>query len=162
MAVTITRAVVAVIHGGGVGEIIDNFPVQEGASFVSGNNLNYLGIFSIWAFVSSRNSSVSLTTCSTRTALAAKDPKNAKKAALLACVLMTMGLLFGLCLLGLLPDKALILRLNILMQVKKQVTLLPILRGKVHACWYGGSTYRGYVRCDMFPMDSGLNRNSHL
>ncbi|WP_234497512.1 sodium:solute symporter family transporter [Vibrio maritimus] len=92
MAVTITCAVVAVIHGGGVGEIIDNFPVQEGASFVSGNNLNYLGIFSIWAFcIFLKQFSITNNMLNSYRYLAAKDSKNAKKAALLACVLMTMG-----------------------------------------------------------------------
>ncbi|MGR5543394.1 transporter, partial [Vibrio campbellii] len=50
MAVTVTCAVVAIIQGGGVGEIVNNFPVDEGASFVSGNDLNYLSIFGLWAF----------------------------------------------------------------------------------------------------------------
>ncbi|MEZ9282294.1 transporter, partial [Vibrio cyclitrophicus] len=50
MAVTVTCAAVAIVQGGGVTEIINDFPVAEGASFVSGNNLNYVSIFGIWAF----------------------------------------------------------------------------------------------------------------
>ncbi|MFA0070881.1 transporter, partial [Vibrio breoganii] len=42
MAVTVTCAAVAIVQGGGVTEIINDFPVEEGASFVSGNNLNYV------------------------------------------------------------------------------------------------------------------------
>ncbi|NGZ14674.1 transporter [Vibrio aestuarianus] len=92
MAVTVTCAVVAVIQGGGVGEIINNFPVQEGASFVSGNDLNYLSIFGIWAFfIFVKQFSITNNMLNSYRYLAAKDSKNAKKAALLACVLMTIG-----------------------------------------------------------------------
>ncbi|CAM2891698.1 sodium:solute symporter family transporter [Vibrio diazotrophicus] len=92
MAVTITCAVVAIIQGGGVGEIVSNFPVQEGASFVSGNDLNYVSIFGIWAFfIFVKQFSITNNMLNSYRYLAAKDSKNAKKAALLACVLMTMG-----------------------------------------------------------------------
>ncbi len=92
MSVTVTCAVVAIIQGGGVGEIISRFPVQEGASFVSGNNLNYLSIFGIWAiFIFLKQFSITNNMLNSYRYLAAKDSNNAKKAALLACVLMTMG-----------------------------------------------------------------------
>ncbi len=92
MAVTITCAVVAIIQGGGVGEIVANFPVEEGASFVSGNNLNYVSIFGIWAFfIFVKQFSITNNMLNSYRYLAAKDSKNAKKAALLACILMTMG-----------------------------------------------------------------------
>ncbi|MFA0413311.1 transporter [Vibrio renipiscarius] len=92
MAVTVTCAVVAMVKGGGIGEIIANFPVQENASFVSGNNLNYLSIFGIWAvFIFLKQFSINNNMLNCHRYLAAKDSKNAKKAALLACVLMTMG-----------------------------------------------------------------------
>ncbi len=92
MAVTITCAVVAIVQGGGVGEIVSNFPVQEGASFVSGNDLNYVSIFGIWAFfIFVKQFSITNNMLNSYRYLAAKDSKNAKKAALLACVLMTMG-----------------------------------------------------------------------
>ncbi|WP_261818114.1 sodium:solute symporter family protein [Vibrio gallicus] len=92
MAVTITCAVVAIMQGGGVGEIITNFPTDEGASFVSGNNLNYLSIFGIWAFfIFVKQFSITNNMLNSYRYLAAKDSKNAKKAALLACILMTMG-----------------------------------------------------------------------
>ncbi|WP_456294619.1 Na+:solute symporter [Vibrio sp. AK197] len=92
MAVTVTCAVVAIIQGGGVGEIVSNFPVDEGASFVSGNDLNYLSIFGIWAFfIFVKQFSITNNMLNSYRYLAAKDSKNAKKAALLACVLMTMG-----------------------------------------------------------------------
>jgi Na+/proline symporter len=92
MAVTVTCAVVAIVQGGGVGEIVANFPVDEGANFVSGNNLNYLSIFGIWAFfIFIKQFSITNNMLNSYRYLAAKDSNNAKKAALLACVLMTMG-----------------------------------------------------------------------
>ena len=92
MAVTITCATVAIVKGGGVGEIISNFPVDEGASFATGNNINYLSIFGIWAvFIFFKQFSITNNMLNSYRYLAAKDSNNAKKAALLACVLMTMG-----------------------------------------------------------------------
>ncbi|NLS14636.1 transporter [Vibrio sp. SM6] len=92
MAVTVTCAVVAVVQGGGVTSVIDNFPLQEGASFVSGQNLNYLSIFSIWAFfIFVKQFSITNNMLNSYRYLAAKDSVNAKKAALLACVLMLVG-----------------------------------------------------------------------
>ncbi|MDK9735927.1 transporter [Vibrio sp. D404a] len=92
MAVTVTCAVVAVVQGGGVGEIVSNFPVGDTGSFVAGNNLNYLSIFSIWAFfIFVKQFSITNNMLNSYRYLAAKDSKNAKKAALLACVLMLGG-----------------------------------------------------------------------
>ncbi|WP_017092230.1 sodium:solute symporter family transporter [Vibrio splendidus] len=92
MAVTMTCAAVAIVQGGGVTEIINDFPVAEGASFVSGNNLNYVSIFGIWAFfIFFKQFSITNNMLNSYRYLAAKDSKNAKKAALLACILMTIG-----------------------------------------------------------------------
>ncbi|MBE8603859.1 sodium:solute symporter family protein [Vibrio sp. OPT10] len=92
MAVTVTCAAVAIVQGGGVTEIINDFPVEEGASFVSGNNLNYVSIFGIWAFfIFFKQFSITNNMLNSYRYLAAKDSKNAKKAALLACILMTIG-----------------------------------------------------------------------
>ncbi|MCV2402180.1 transporter [Marinomonas sp. C2222] len=92
MAVTVTCATVAIIQGGGVGEIVANFPLDEGANFLSGNNINYLSIFGIWAvFIFFKQFSITNNMLNSYRYLAAKDSKNAKKAALLACILMTMG-----------------------------------------------------------------------
>ncbi|GAD90299.1 putative sodium/solute symporter [Vibrio halioticoli NBRC 102217] len=92
MAVTITCAVVAVVQGGGVTEVINNFPVGDSGSFIAGNNLNYLSIFSIWAFfIFVKQFSITNNMLNSYRYLAAKDSKNAKKAALLACVLMLGG-----------------------------------------------------------------------
>ncbi len=92
MAVTVTCAAVAIVQGGGVTEIINDFPVAEGALFVSGNNLNYVSIFGIWAFfIFFKQFSITNNMLNSYRYLAAKDSKNAKKAALLACILMTIG-----------------------------------------------------------------------
>ncbi len=92
MAVTVTCAVVAIIKGGGVTEIVNNFPLEKGASFVSGNDLNYLSIFGIWAFfIFLKQFSINNNMLNSYRYLAAKDSKNAKKAALLACLLMSLG-----------------------------------------------------------------------
>ena len=89
MAVTVTCAVVAVYHGGGVTQIINDFPTD---SFITGDNLNYLSIFSIWAvFIFLKQFSITNNMLNSYRYLAAKDSNNARKAALLACVLMTMG-----------------------------------------------------------------------
>ncbi|MEF1281189.1 transporter, partial [Vibrio fortis] len=74
------------------GEIVNNFPVGDTGSFVAGNNLNYLSIFSIWAFfIFVKQFSITNNMLNSYRYLAAKDSKNAKKAALLACVLMLGG-----------------------------------------------------------------------
>ncbi|UPR34538.1 transporter [Vibrio cyclitrophicus] len=89
MAVTVTCAVVAIYHGGGVTQIISDFPTD---SFITGDNLNYLSIFSIWAvFIFLKQFSITNNMLNSYRYLAAKDSNNARKAALLACVLMTLG-----------------------------------------------------------------------
>ncbi|KAA8672273.1 sodium:solute symporter family transporter [Vibrio gigantis] len=89
MAVTVTCAVVAIYHGGGVTQIVSDFPTD---SFITGDNLNYLSIFSIWAvFIFLKQFSITNNMLNSYRYLAAKDSNNARKAALLACVLMTLG-----------------------------------------------------------------------
>ncbi|MGF1805978.1 transporter [Aliivibrio sifiae] len=89
MAVTVTCAVVAVYHGGGVTNIVHNFPTD---SFITGGNLNYLSIFGIWAvFIFLKQFSINNNMLNSYRYLAAKDSNNARKAALLACILMSIG-----------------------------------------------------------------------
>ncbi len=89
MAVTVTCAVVAIYHGGGVTQIISDFPTD---SFITGDNLNYMSIFSIWAvFIFLKQFSITNNMLNSYRYLAAKDSNNARKAALLACILMTLG-----------------------------------------------------------------------
>ncbi|WP_394153762.1 transporter [Vibrio maritimus] len=92
MAVTTTCAIVAIVKGGGVNEIISNFPMEEGMSFVSGNNINYVSIFLLWVvFIFLQQFSITNNLLNSYRYLAAKDSNNARKAALLACFLMTVG-----------------------------------------------------------------------
>lgn len=89
MAVTVTAAVVAMVQGGGVTNIVQNFPTE---SFITGGNLNYVSIFGIWAFfIFVKQFSITNNMLNSYRYLAAKDSNNARKAALLACILMTMG-----------------------------------------------------------------------
>lgn len=89
MAVTVTAAVVAIIKGGGVTNIVENFPTD---SFITGGDLNYVSIFGIWAFfIFVKQFSITNNMLNSYRYLAAKDSKNARKAALLACILMTIG-----------------------------------------------------------------------
>ncbi|MUJ27707.1 transporter [Aliivibrio fischeri] len=89
MAVTVTCAVVAAYHGGGVINIVHNFPTD---SFITGGNLNYLSIFGIWAvFIFLKQFSINNNMLNSYRYLAAKDSNNARKAALLACILMSIG-----------------------------------------------------------------------
>ena len=89
MAVTVTCAVVAIYHGGGVTNIVENFPTD---SFITGGNLNYLSIFGIWAvFIFLKQFSINNNMLNSYRYLAAKDSNNARKAALFACILMSIG-----------------------------------------------------------------------
>ncbi|KEI69323.1 sodium:solute symporter family transporter [Endozoicomonas elysicola] len=93
MVVCVLCAVVAMVQGDGVGNIIANFPVSDGGSFVSGNNLNYLSIFSIWCvciFLKQATMLNNLT--NSHRYLAARDSISAKKGAMLAGMLMLGGI----------------------------------------------------------------------
>lgn len=89
MSVTITCAIVAVYSGGGITNIVENFPSE---SFLVGENINYFSIFAIWSFfIFVKQFSITNNMLNSYRYLAAKDSKNARKAALLACILMTIG-----------------------------------------------------------------------
>ncbi|WED23541.1 Na+:solute symporter [Vibrio sp. JC009] len=164
MAVTVTCAVFAIIEGGGVGEIISNFPVQEGASFVSGNNLNYLSIFGIWAFfIFIKQFSITNNMLNSYRYLAAKDSKNAKKAALLACCLMTLGPMIwflpswyvagqGVDLYSIYPDVG---------KKAGDFAYLHFVREYMPAGMVG-LLVAAMFAATMSSMDSGLNRNSGI
>ena len=165
MAVTVTCAVVAVIHGGGVGEIITNFPITtEHGSFLWGNNLNYVSVFGIWAvFIFFKQFSITNNMLNSYRYLAAKDSKNAKKAALLACILMTMGPVIwflpswfvagqGVDLFAIYPEvgkKAADFAYLYFVQEYMPVGMVGLLIAAMFAA-------------TMSSMDSGLNRNSGI
>jgi Na+/proline symporter len=92
MSVTITCAIVALNQGGGFSNIIANFEINQTDSFLIGNDINYFSIFALWAFfIFVKQFSITNNMLNSYRYLAAKDSKNARKAALLACVLMTLG-----------------------------------------------------------------------
>ncbi|MEZ9058495.1 sodium:solute symporter family transporter [Vibrio pelagius] len=88
MAVTITCAVAAYFHGGGLSNIVANFD----GDFMVGNNLNYMSIFILWiVFIFIKQFGVMNNSINAYRYLCAKDSDNARKAAGLACVLMIIG-----------------------------------------------------------------------
>ncbi|PMH40343.1 transporter [Vibrio sp. 10N.286.49.B3] len=88
MAVTITCAIAAYFHGGGLGNIVENF----NGDFVLGNNLNYVSIFVLWVvFIFVKQFGVMNNSINAYRYLCAKDSENARKAAGLACILMVVG-----------------------------------------------------------------------
>jgi len=164
MAVTITCAVVAIIHGGGVGEIINNFPLEEGASFLAGNDLNYTSIFAIWAvFIFIKQFSITNNMLNSYRYLAAKDSKNAKKAALLACILMTMGPMIWFMPSWFVAGQGVDLA-TIYPEMGKKAADYSYLYFVEQYMPAGmvGLLISGMFAATMSSMDSGLNRNSGI
>jgi len=92
MSVTITCAIVALNLGGGFGDIIEGFEATRKVTFLVGTQINYFSIFALWSFfIFVKQFSITNNMLNSYRYLAAKDSKNARKAALLACILMTMG-----------------------------------------------------------------------
>ncbi len=88
MAVTVVCAIVGLTRGGGLAPIIERFPND----FVAGSDLNYLSILAVWAvFIFIKQISINNNMLYSYRYLAAKDSNNARKAALLACILMVIG-----------------------------------------------------------------------
>jgi len=88
MAVTICCAAVGIYHAGGITPIIEKFP----SDFVAGTNLNYMSIFYIWAFsIFLKQIGLTNNIIYSYRYLVAKDSSHARKGALLACALMTLG-----------------------------------------------------------------------
>ncbi|TEW56856.1 transporter [Psychromonas sp. RZ22] len=92
MSVTITCAIVALNQGDGISAIITNFEAQKGYTFLVGSQINYFTVFALWSFfIFVKQFSITNNMLNSYRYLAAKDSKNARKAALLACILMTIG-----------------------------------------------------------------------
>lgn len=88
MAVTISCAAVGIYHAGGITPIIDSFP----SDFVAGTDLNYMSIFYIWAFsIFLKQIGLTNNILYSYRYLVAKDSSHARKGAMLACILMTLG-----------------------------------------------------------------------
>ena len=88
MAVTVACAAVGIYHAGGLTPIISDFP----RDFVSGTGINYMTIFYIWAFsIFLKQIGLTNNILYSYRYLVAKDSSHARKGALLACGLMTLG-----------------------------------------------------------------------
>jgi Na+/proline symporter len=88
VAVTIACAAVGLYEGGGMTSILERFP----GDFTAGSNLNYMSIFYIWAFaIFLKQIGLTNNILYSYRYLVAKDSSHARKGALLACVLMTLG-----------------------------------------------------------------------
>jgi SSS family transporter len=88
VAVTIACAAVGLYQAGGLLPIIENFP----RDFVAGTDLNYMSIFYMWAFsIFLKQIGLTNNLLYSYRYLAAKDSDHARKGALLACLLMTIG-----------------------------------------------------------------------
>ena len=86
--VTLACAVVGVYLAGGLVPVIENFP----SDFVTGTELNYMSIFYIWAFsIFLKQIGLTNNIIYSYRYLVAKDSHHARKGALLACGLMTLG-----------------------------------------------------------------------
>jgi len=161
MAVTITCAVVALNAGGGITDIVHNFPTE---SFLVGNGVNHFSIFAIWSFfIFVKQFSITNNMLNSYRYLAAKDSNNAKKAALLACVLMSLGPIIwfvpswflastGIDLFAVYPEagkKAADYAYLYFVQEYMPVGMVGLLISAMFAA-------------TMSSMDSGLNRNSGI
>jgi len=164
MAVTITCAVVALNHGSGISNIIEGFESTREVTFLVGTEINYLSIFAIWSFfIFVKQFSITNNMLNSYRYLAAKDSKNAKKAALLACILMTMGPLIwflpswflastGVDLTAIYPEagkKAADYAYLYFVQEYMPIGMVGLLASAMFAA-------------TMSSMDSGLNRNSGI
>ncbi len=88
MTVTIACAAVGIYQAGGFLPIISNFP----GDFMAGDNLNYMTILYIWAFsIFLKQLGLTNNILYSYRYLIAKDSYHARKGALLACLLMTLG-----------------------------------------------------------------------
>lgn len=88
MAVTIACAAVGIYHAGGLVPIIENFP----RDFIAGTDINYMIIFYVWAFsIFLKQIGLTNNILYSYRYLVAKDSSHARKGALLACALMTLG-----------------------------------------------------------------------
>lgn len=88
IVVTIACAVVGIYHAGSVTEIVERFP----RDFVSGSDMNYISILYLWAFsIFLKQIGLTNNLLYSYRYLVAKDSGHARKGALLACLLMTLG-----------------------------------------------------------------------
>ncbi len=89
MAVSLVASVVAIVKAGGVDVILTNGLPEK---LVTGSDYNYMWLFAAWVLCSFVKQFLSTNNMiDSYRYMCAKDTKNARKAALLACVLMFVG-----------------------------------------------------------------------
>ena len=157
MAVTITCAVAAYFHGGGLSNIVANFD----GDFMVGNNLNYMSIFILWVvFIFVKQFGVMNNSINAYRYLCAKDSDNARKAAGLACVLMIVGPLIWFLpawyVSAFMPDFA-----EQYGSVGADAAYLAFVQNVMPAGMVG-LLMSAMFAATMSSMDSGLNRNAGI
>ncbi len=157
MAVTITCAVAAYFHGGGLSNIVANFD----GDFMIGNNLNYMSIFILWiVFIFIKQFGVMNNSINAYRYLCAKDSENARKAAGLACVLMIIGPLIWFLpawyVSAFMPDFA-----EQYGSVGADAAYLAFVQNVMPAGMVG-LLMSAMFAATMSSMDSGLNRNAGI
>lgn len=164
MAVTITCAILALNHGGGISTIIEGFEAQRGVSFLVGTQINYFSIFALWSFfIFVKQFSITNNMLNSYRYLAAKDSKNARKAALLACVLMTMGPLIWFLPSWFLASTGVDLNAMYPESGKKAADFAYLYFVKEYMpVGMVGLLISAMFAATMSSMDSGLNRNSGI
>lgn len=90
MAVSFVASMVAIVKSGGIGPIFANG--LPDSSPITGPGVNYIGLFVIWVIASfAKQFMTTNNMIDSYRYMCAKDTKNARKGALLACALMLVG-----------------------------------------------------------------------
>lgn len=160
MAVTITCAIAAYFHGGGLVNIIDNF----NGNFMVGSNLNYMSIFVLWIiFIFVKQFGVMNNSINAYRYLCAKDSENARKAAGLACILMIVGPVIWFLppwyVNAFMPDFA--LAFDSMGNKAGDAAYLAFVQ-QVMPAGMVGLLMAAMFAATMSSMDSGLNRNAGI
>jgi SSS family transporter len=158
MAVTITCAIAAYFHGGGIVNIVENF----NGSFMMGSDLNYVSIFVLWiVFIFVKQFGVMNNSINAYRYLCAKDSENARKAAGLACILMIVGPIIWFLppwyVNGFITDPVLVDQL-----ATNADTAYLVFVQAVMPAGMVGLLMAAMFAATMSSMDSGLNRNAGI
>lgn len=160
MAVTITCAVAAYFHGGGITNIVNNFD----GNFMVGSDLNYMSIFILWiVFIFVKQFGVMNNSINAYRYLCAKDSENARKAAGLACILMIVGPIIWFLppwyVNAFMPDFA--LAFESMGNKAGDAAYLAFVQ-QVMPAGMVGLLMAAMFAATMSSMDSGLNRNAGI
>jgi len=160
MAVTITCAIAAYFHGGGIMNIVDNF----NGNFMMGSDLNYVSIFVLWiVFIFVKQFGVMNNSINAYRYLCAKDSENARKAAGLACILMIVGPVIWFLppwyVNAFIPDFA--LAYDFMGNKAGDAAYLAFVQ-QVMPAGMVGLLMAAMFAATMSSMDSGLNRNAGI